>query len=116
MCVWRHGCCLAGRSWRVAGAVSMLELTQFTHSLLPVLFFPPPPPNTHTRINTHTQDFALTLLGGPTEQQVLEQRAAEYAAAEATRRALLAQAEVALWERVQMQAAEAAAEARVAFK
>jgi hypothetical protein len=55
-------------------------------------------------------------LGGPTEQQLLEQRAAEYAAAEATRRALLAQAEVALWEKVQMQAAEAAAEARVAFK
>jgi len=62
------------------------------------------------------QDFTLTLLGGPTEQQVLEQRAAEYAAAEATRRALLAQAEVALWEGVQLQAAEAAAEARVAFR
>jgi hypothetical protein len=56
------------------------------------------------------------VLGGPTEQEVLEQRAAEYAAAEATRRALLAQAEVALWEKVQMQAAEVAAEARVAFK
>lgn len=65
---------------------------------------------------TCPQDFSLPLLGGPTEQQLLEQRAAEYAAAEATRRALLAQAEVALWEKVQMQAAEAAAEARVAFK
>lgn len=65
---------------------------------------------------TRPQDFSLPLLGGPTEQQLLEQRAAEYAAAEATRRALLAQAEVALWEKVQMQAAEAAAEARVAFK
>jgi hypothetical protein len=58
----------------------------------------------------------LALLGGPTEQQLLEQRAAEYAAAEATRRALLAQAEVALWEKVQMAAAEAASEARVAFR
>ncbi len=47
---------------------------------------------------------------------MLEQRAAEYAAAEAHRRALLAQAEVALWEKVQMAAAEAAAEARVAFR
>jgi hypothetical protein len=62
------------------------------------------------------QDFSMPLIGGPTEQQLLEQRAAEYAAAEASRRALLAQAEVALWEKVQMQAAEAAAEARVAFK
>jgi hypothetical protein len=72
-----------------------------------------PPPQTYI----HTQqDFTLTVLGGPTEQEVLEQRAAEYAAAEATRRALLAKAEVALWEQVQMQAAEVASEARVAFK
>jgi hypothetical protein len=62
------------------------------------------------------QDFSLTLLGGPTEQQLMERRAAEYAAAEATRRALLAAAEVALWEKVQLQAAEVAAEARIAFK
>lgn len=62
------------------------------------------------------QDFSLTLIGGPTEQQLMEQRAAEYAAAEAHRRALLAAAEVALWEKVQLMAAEAAAEARIAFK
>jgi hypothetical protein len=62
------------------------------------------------------QDFSLRLLGGPTEEQLMEQRAAEYAAAEATRRALLAAAEVALWEKVQMQASEVAAVARIAFK
>lgn len=58
----------------------------------------------------------MTLVGGPTEQQLMEQRAAEYAAAEAQRRALLAAAEVEIWESVQMQAAEAAAEARVHFR
>eukprot|EP00879_Flechtneria_rotunda_P007886 GHRR01008263.1.p1 GENE.GHRR01008263.1~~GHRR01008263.1.p1 ORF type:complete len:1096 (+),score=490.52 GHRR01008263.1:107-3289(+) len=66
--------------------------------------------------NNKARDFTLPLVGGPTEQQLLEQRAAEYAAAEAQRRALLAAAEVAIWEKVQMEAAEAAAEARVAFR
>ncbi|WIA34022.1 hypothetical protein OEZ86_012404 [Tetradesmus obliquus] len=66
--------------------------------------------------NNRARDFSLTLIGGPTEQQLMEQRAAEYAAAEAHRRALLAAAEVALWEKVQLMAAEAAAEARIAFK
>lgn len=79
----------------------------------PLFLAPPPLPRLHAPI---PQDYSLTLLGGPTEQQLLEQRAAEYAAAEAMRRALLAQAEVALWEHVQLAAAEAAAEARVAFK
>lgn len=39
------------------------------------------------------QDFHLPLVGGPTEQELIERRAAEYEAAEARRRVLLAQEE-----------------------
>eukprot|EP00775_Hariotina_reticulata_P005611 gene5611-5849_t len=109
----------AARCAALASAGSGQEWWEVTFEVPAALFkldFVMMDKNTGAVDNNKAKDFSLKLVGGPTEQQLLEQRAEEYAAAEATRRALLAAAEVTLWEKVQMEAAEVAAEARVEFR
>ena len=69
-----------------------------------------------TTDNNRARDFALPLIGGPTEQELAERRAAEYEAAEAERVRLLAEAEELLWSEAQAEARVAADSAREAFR
>ncbi len=55
-------------------------------------------------------------MGGPTEQEVIERRAAAYAEAEEARRALLQAEEERQWSLVEALAQEASARARVEFR
>jgi hypothetical protein len=62
------------------------------------------------------QDYRLALSGALTEQQLLEQRVAEYEAAEAERLALLEEEEARIMVGIQKRAAAAAEVARKAYK
>jgi starch synthase len=66
--------------------------------------------------NNRSRDFALPLIGGPTEQELAERRAAEYERAEAERQRLLEEAEEALWRAVEKEAESAAKNAASSFR
>jgi hypothetical protein len=66
--------------------------------------------------NNGARDYGLGLVGGPTEKELLEKRAAEYEEAERQRRELLEEEEERIWKEVVKKAQVAGEEARVKYR
>ncbi|KAI8476302.1 MAG: hypothetical protein J3K34DRAFT_382253 [Monoraphidium minutum] len=97
-----------GADWWSAEVVLPEELFQFDFVVVDSV--------TGAVDNNKAKDYALSLVGGPTEQDVVERRAAAYAEAERQRHAVLQAEEDRQWALVEALAAEAADKARVEFR